>query len=72
MTKQQITKAALDLQPEEQLELALLLWARANFAPPSPSIELRSLIGSRVTAAKANPLESQSWDEVEAELWPKR
>jgi len=71
MTKQQVTRAALHLRPEEQLELALLLWEHAQLSASEPPSELRHLLKLRVAAAKANPGESESWEEVEAQLWPK-
>ena len=71
MTKQQVTRAALHLRPEEQLELALLLWEQAQITAPGPSPELRGLLEARIEAAQAAPLAAQSWEEVEAELWPK-
>ena len=69
MTKADLTRRALDLPIEEQLELAQTLWEHASPAADcSLSDDLKNLLEARLLEARANPEAGVSWEDVKARL----
>lgn len=69
MTKADLTRRALDLPIEEQLELAQTLWEHASPAADfSLSDELKNLLEARLFEARANPEAGVPWEDVKARL----
>jgi putative addiction module component (TIGR02574 family) len=69
MTKADLTRRALELPIDEQLELAQTLWEHAS--PPVDSEltpDLKDLLEARYREAHANPEAGISWDEMKARL----
>ena len=69
MTKANLTRLALELPIEEQLDLAQELWDHAS--PPadfSLSPELKELLEARLHEAHANPEAGIPWTEMKARL----
>ncbi len=69
MTKSDVTRMALKLPIEEQLEIAQTIWERAAPAPDfTLSPELKDLLEARLLEARANPEAGVPWEEVKARL----
>ncbi len=71
MTKTQVLHEALALPPEDQLEVAQLLWDQN--APGEDffvSPELRTELERRLGEAQEHPETSIPWDEVKRRCWP--
>ncbi len=73
MTKAELQQLALQLPESERFELAGALWA--SLTDPSaavPPVELpqwqKDLLNERLAASAGDP--GQTWDEVQAEVWP--
>ena len=69
MTMADLTRAALELSVDEQLDLAQTLWDHA--APPTDppiSPELRDLLEARLQEAERNPEAGIPWDEALSRL----
>ncbi len=66
MTKAEITKAALELPKDDQLELADVLF---DMAAPTPEWH-RELVREAVESYQQDPDAGRSWQEVKVELWP--
>lgn len=69
MTKADLTRLALKLPIDEQLELAQALWEHAS--PPADftlSPELKGLLEARRLEAHANPEAGIPWEEMKARL----
>lgn len=69
MTKADLTRRALELPIEEQLDLAQTLWEHAS--PPAEftlSPELAELLEERLQEARENPDAGIPWEEVKARL----
>ena len=69
MTKADLTRCALELPIEEQLDLAQTLWEHAS--PPadfSLPPQLAELLEARLEEARANPEAGISWEEMKARL----
>lgn len=69
MTKRDLTRLALELPLDEQLELAQTLWEHA--APPADftlPAELKDLLEARLIEARKNPEAGVPWEEVKARL----
>lgn len=69
MTKADLTRRALELPVEDQLDLAQTLWEHAS--PPadfSLSPELAELLEGRLQAARKNPEAGVPWEEVKSRL----
>lgn len=69
MTKADLTRQALELPIDEQLEIAQTLWEHAS--PPVDSTltpELQELLEARYREANANPEAGISWEEMKARL----
>ena len=69
MTKDDLTRCALDLPLDEQLDLAQALWDHAS---PSDDLtlpsELQELLEARLFEARRNPEAGVPWEEVKARL----
>lgn len=69
MTKADLTRHALELPVEEQIELAQTLWEHASpTADFTLSDELKDLLEARLFEARANPDAGLSWEDVKARL----
>jgi putative addiction module component (TIGR02574 family) len=69
MTKADLTRHALELPIEEQIELAQTLWEHASPAADfTLSAELKDLLKARLLEAHANPEAGSPWEEVKARL----
>jgi putative addiction module component (TIGR02574 family) len=69
MTKADLTRHALELSIEEQLDLAQEIWERASPAADfSLSDELKELLEARLLEARTNPEAGIPWEEVKARL----
>jgi putative addiction module component (TIGR02574 family) len=69
MTMADLTRAALELSVDEQLDLAQTLWDHA--APPMEATippELRDLLEARLQEAERNPEAGVPWEEALARL----
>ena len=69
MTKADLTRLALELPIDDQLDLAQTLWEHAS--PPADftlSPELEELLDERVRDAEANPEAGITWEELKARL----
>jgi putative addiction module component (TIGR02574 family) len=69
VTKADLTRRALELPIDEQLEIAQTLWEHAS--PPVDSTltpELKELLEVRYREAHANPEAGISWEEMKARL----
>lgn len=69
MTKADLTRLALELPIDEQLELAQTLWDNAS--PPEDftlTPEIRDLLDARLLEAEKNPEASIPWEEMKARL----
>ena len=69
MNKYDLTRRALELPLQEQLDLAQTLWAHAS--PPCDvtlSDDLEDLLGARLLEARRNPEAGVPWEEVKARL----
>lgn len=69
MTKADLTRQALELPIDEQLEIAQTLWEHAS--PPVDSTltpELEELLEARYREAHANPEAGLSWEDMKARL----
>jgi putative addiction module component (TIGR02574 family) len=69
MTKADLTRAALELLVDEQLDLAQTLWYHAS--PPAEatiSPELRDLLDARLKEVEQNPEAGIPWEEALARL----
>jgi putative addiction module component (TIGR02574 family) len=69
MTKAELTRLALELPIDDQLDLAQTLWEHAS--PPADftlSPELEELLDERIREAEANPNAGITWEELEARL----
>ena len=67
MTKADLTRHALELPIEEQIELAQTLWEHAS--PEAGFVlsdELKDLLDARLREAHTNPEAGSSWEEVKA------
>lgn len=65
MTRAEITRQALTLPEDEQLELAQELWENASPSDePELAPELKTLLETRRAQAEADPAASLPWDEV--------
>jgi len=69
MTKADLTRRALELPVDEQLDLAQTLWEHASpeadFTLPT---ELKELLETRLQEARTNPEAGVPWEEVKARL----
>lgn len=70
MTKSQIERAALQLSPEERLELADRLVESVGETAPVPTWHLQ-LVREGVAAYRANADDTVSWEDVAKEIWPR-
>jgi len=69
MTKADLTRHALELPIEEQLDLAQEIWEHASpSADFSLSDELKELLEARLLEARTNPEAGIPWEEVKARL----
>jgi putative addiction module component (TIGR02574 family) len=69
MTKTDLTRLALELPVDEQLDLAQTLWEHASPASDfSLSTELKELLEARLLEARTNPEAGVPWEEVKARL----
>lgn len=69
MTKADLTRHALELPLEEQLDLAQEIWEHASPAADlSLSDELKELLEARLLEARTNPEAGVPWEEVKARL----
>ncbi|MFL6292139.1 MAG: addiction module protein [Thermoanaerobaculia bacterium] len=69
MTKADLTRHALELPLEEQLDLAQELWVHGSpSADFSLSDELKELLEARLLEARTNPEAGVPWEEVKARL----
>jgi len=69
MTKAELTRHALKLPIEEQIELAQTLWEHASPEPDfALSDELKDLLETRLLEARANPEAGSPWEDVKARL----
>lgn len=69
MTKADLTRRALELPLDEQIDLAQTLWEHAS--PPvdlTLSGELKELLDARLLEARTHPEAGISWEEVKARL----
>jgi putative addiction module component (TIGR02574 family) len=69
MTRADLTRAALELPVDEQLDLAQTLWSAA--APPMDATippELRELLEARLQEAELHPEAGIPWDEALSRL----
>jgi putative addiction module component (TIGR02574 family) len=69
MTKADLTRRALELPIDEQLDLAQRLWEHAS--PPAEftlSPELTELLEERLQEVRENPEAGIPWEEVKARL----
>jgi putative addiction module component (TIGR02574 family) len=69
MTKADLTRLALELPIDEQLELAQRLWDNAS--PPDDFVltpELKDLLDARLLEAEIHPEASITWEEMKARL----
>lgn len=70
MTKADLTRHALELSLDDQLELAQTLWEHASpVADYSLSPELEQLLEARLLEARENPEAGVPWEEVRARLF---
>jgi putative addiction module component (TIGR02574 family) len=75
-----MTKATVDellrLPAEDRMELAQMLWDSLGPEDPTQLLPIpswqRALLSERQEDVTRNPGAEQGWEEVEAELWPKR
>lgn len=69
VTKRDLTRLALELPLDEQLELAQTLWENAS-PPVSVALpaELEKLLDSRLIEARTDPEAGVPWEEVKARL----
>jgi len=69
MTRVDLTRRALELPIEEQIELAQTLWEHASPAADfTLSNELKDLLEARLLEARANPEAGMLWEDVKARL----
>ncbi len=69
MTKADLTRHALELPIEEQIDLAQTLWEHASpEAEFTLSDELKDLLEARLLEAHSNPEAGSPWEEVKARL----
>jgi len=67
MTKADLTRLALELPVEDQLDLAQTLWEHASpSADFSLSPELAKLLEARLQEARENPEAAVPWEDVKA------
>lgn len=69
MTKTELTRLALELPIDDQLDLAQTLWEHAS--PPADftlSTELEGLLNERIREAEANPDAGITWEELKDRL----
>jgi putative addiction module component (TIGR02574 family) len=70
MTKSDLTRRALELPIDEQLDLAQTLWEHASPAADlSLSPEIKEILEARLQEARANPEAGVPWEEVKARLF---
>ena len=65
----------LKLSAEERMELAQTLWDSVDTGEgkgylPIPSWQ-RQILDERLADVEANPGDEESWESVEAQLWPR-
>lgn len=73
MTKSEITREALSLPVEDQLDLAQALWENAS--PPAEfelSPELKQTLEERLKEAQEDPAGGLTWEEVKARVLERR
>ena len=68
MTKTEITKAALGLSVQDQLDVARRLWENAAPDPLELSPELKELLDARLAELDANPAAGIPWQEAHARI----
>jgi putative addiction module component (TIGR02574 family) len=70
MTKADLTRQALELPLDDQLDLAQALWEHASpVADYSLPPELEQLLAARLLEAHENPEAGVPWEEVRARLF---
>lgn len=70
MTKDDLTRLALELPVEDQLDLAQTLWEHAS--PPadfSLTPELAEVLETRLREARENPEGGLSWEDVKTRIF---
>ena len=68
MTKTEITKAALGLSIQDQLDVARQLWENVAPDPLDLSPDLKELLDARLADLDANPDASIPWQETHARI----
>jgi putative addiction module component (TIGR02574 family) len=69
VTKADLTRRALELPIDEQLDLAQTLWEHASpSADLTLSVELKELLEARLREARDNPEAGIPWEEARARL----
>jgi putative addiction module component (TIGR02574 family) len=69
MTKADLSRLALELPVDEQLELAQELWEQASPPPDfTLSSDLKDLLEARLLEARSNPQAGIPWEEMKARL----
>ncbi len=68
MTKTEITKAALGLSIQDQLDVARQLWENAAPDPLELSPELKEMLDARLAELDANPDSGIPWEEAHARI----
>jgi putative addiction module component (TIGR02574 family) len=69
MTRADLTRLALELPVDEQLELAQELWEHASPATDfTVSAELKELLEARLLEARSDPQAGVPWEEMKARL----
>lgn len=75
MTKADVNKLLL-LPAEERLELAQMLWESIEPEDEARFLSIplwqREILNERLADLQDHPEDEQSWDEVKAEIWPRK
>lgn len=75
MTRAELQKL-LELPAEERREIAQVLWQSVEPEDEGRFLSIpdwqRRILDERLADLEQNPHDEQTWEEVEAELWPDR
>ncbi|HEX4955091.1 MAG TPA: addiction module protein [Thermoanaerobaculia bacterium] len=70
MTKTDLARSALELPPDERMELVETLWQSLEREPAKLPDWQRALLDERIAELERNPEEGSPWEEVRKRVWP--
>ncbi len=72
MTKTDLARSALELPPDERMDLVETLWESLEREPPALPDWQRQLLDERLADLERHPEDGSSWEEVRERIWPNR